>query len=43
MFVKKGRIKPRKGATLYRKYEEKREADILQKLEKVLADIVGGE
>jgi predicted transcriptional regulator len=43
MFVKKGLIKPRKGATLYRKYEEKREADILQKLEKVLADIVGGE
>ena len=43
MFVKKGLIKPRKGATLYRKYEEKREADILQELEKVLADIVGGE
>jgi len=43
MFVKKGLIKPRKGATLYRKYEERREADILQKLEKVLADIVGGE
>ena len=43
MFVKKGLNKLRKGATLYRKYEEKREADILQKLEKVLADIVGGE
>ena len=43
MFVKKRLIKPRKGATLYRKYEEKREADILQELEKVLADIVGGE
>ena len=43
MFVKKGLIKPRKGATLYRKYEEKREAGILQELEKVLADIVGGE
>ena len=43
MFVKKGLIKPCKGTTLYRKYEEKREADILQQLEKVLADIVGGE
>ena len=43
MFVKKGLIKPRKGATLYLKYEEKRESDILQELEKVLADIVGGE
>ena len=43
MFVKKGLIKPRKGATLYRKYKEKREADILQELEKVLVDIVGGE
>ena len=43
MFVKKGLIKPRKGATFYREYEEKREADIMQELERVLADIVGGE
>ena len=43
MFVKKVHSKPRKADTWYRKYEEKREADILQELEKVLADIVGGE
>ncbi len=43
MFMKKRLIKPRKGATFYREYEEKREAGILQGLEKVLADIVGGE
>ena len=43
MFMKYGLPKPRKDATFYRKYEEKREAEILQKLENVLADIVGGE
>ena len=43
MFVKKVHSKPRKAETWYRKYEEKREADIMQELEKVLADIVGGE
>ena len=43
MFVKKVHSKPRKADTWYRKYEEKREAGILQELEKVLVDIVGGE
>ena len=43
MFVKKVQSKPRKADTWYRKYEEKREADILQELEKALVDIVGGE
>ena len=39
MFMKKGLTKPRKDATFYRKYEEKREAKILQDLEKALVDI----
>ena len=43
MFMKYGLPKPRKDATFYRKYEEKREADIMQELERVLADIVVGE
>ena len=43
MFAKKVLSKPRKADKWHRKYEETREAEILQKLEKVLADIVGGE
>ena len=43
MFVKKVLSKPRKADKWHRKCEETREAEILQKLEKVLADIVGGE
>jgi hypothetical protein len=47
MFVKKVLSKPRKADAWHRKWhrkcEETREAEILQKLEKVLADIVGGE
>ena len=39
--MKKVLSKPRKADKWHRKYEEKREADILQELEKVLADIVG--
>ena len=42
-FVQKVLSKPRKADKWYRKYEEKREADILQELEKVLADIVRDE
>ena len=43
MFMSKGLIKPHKGATFHRKHEERREADIMQELERALADIVCGE
>ena len=42
-FVQKVLSKPRKADRLTRKYWEKQEADTLHELEKVLADIVGGE
>ena len=41
--TRRGFRKGRTGTTFYRKYEEKREAKILQELEKALVDLVGGE
>ena len=41
--MRRGFKKGSKGATKYRKYEEQREAKIMQELEKALVDIVGGE
>ena len=39
--TRRGFKKGSKGATIYRKYEEKREAEIMQEFEKALVDIVG--